>query len=469
MTSRSLPSGSTTFPLLLLLACPGLVEAQQFPSFGGIEARLGVAAPENADPGLSAAVDLDLGSLGIGSLRTVAGFHYFSVNRDVDAPGGAGSYTATGGRLGLRLDFFGTRAFTPYGLAALTGHSVDADVADPETSDLLQGFYVGAAIGAGAALALDQAGRVAVTAEARRTIASNIGHYAVELGVRFLPRGAASYARAGTETELRLAIERERREAEQRRLAEERLATERARTEQERLAAERARAEQERERLARMTEEERRRAGQQVERAEQETELARQQAAAAEQARQAEAEARARAERAAAEAAAREDAAARAAREAEQRAAEAERRLYDSLLDLERLIANVTGIRETERGLAVVVGQGLFASGQASLSARARDEVSRIAAVLRQFADHRISVEGHTDSVGSEVSNQRLSEQRAESVRAALVAEGVDPGRVDAVGFGQSRPIADNQTAAGRAQNRRVEIVILGARRPTGP
>ncbi|HEV2146439.1 MAG TPA: OmpA family protein, partial [Longimicrobiaceae bacterium] len=172
--------------------------------------------------------------------------------------------------------------------------------------------------------------------------------------------------------------------------------------------------------------------------------------------------------RAAAEAAAREEAAARAAREAQQRTAEAERRLYESLLDLDRLIANVTGIQETERGLAVVVGQGLFATGQSSLSPRARDEVGRIAAVLQQFPEHRISVEGHTDAVGSEVANQRLSEQRAASVRAALIAEGVDPARVDAVGYGESRPVVGNATPAERAQNRRVEIVILGARRPAG-
>ncbi|MBA2244411.1 MAG: OmpA family protein, partial [Gemmatimonadetes bacterium] len=148
------------------------------------------------------------------------------------------------------------------------------------------------------------------------------------------------------------------------------------------------------------------------------------------------------------------------------RAAAAEQRLYSALLDLDRLIANITEIRETERGLVVVLGQGLFASGQSALSPRAREEVRQIATVLTQFPEQRIAVEGHTDSVGSETANQRLSEQRAESVRAALIAEGIDPGRVEMVGYGQSRPIADNATADGRAQNRRVEIVIVGARRP---
>jgi outer membrane protein OmpA-like peptidoglycan-associated protein len=450
---------SAAIASLTLLACPVLAEGQNFPAFGGVEARLGGAAPENADLGPSVSLDLDLGSIGIGSLRTLAGFHLFRADRNVEGFADPGSYTATGGRLGLRLDLFGTWQLTPYLIGAVTGHNVSVDVADPQTAQLLEGFYAGASVGAGVAYAFDAAGSLALTAEARRTLASNIGHYAFEAGVRWLPRGAASYRRAPVGVEGLAALERERLEAERRRLAEAQTAAERERAERERLAAERAREEQER--LARMTEEERRRAGQQVAQAEQQTELARRQAEAAEQARQAEAAARTQAERAADEAAER-------AREAEQRAAEAERRLYDSLLELERLIANVTGIRETDRGLAVVVGQGLFASGQSSLSARAREEVARIAAVLRQFADNRISVEGHTDSVGSEVSNQRLSEQRAESVRAALIAEGVDPGRVDGVGFGQNQPIASNDTAAGRAENRRVEIVIVGARRPTG-
>ncbi|HEV2150090.1 MAG TPA: hypothetical protein VGR37_22020, partial [Longimicrobiaceae bacterium] len=241
--------------------------AQPFPSFGGIEARIGVASPKDADPGLSAAVDLDLGSVGIGSLRTIAGFHYFAVNRDSDAAEDPGSYTATGGRLGLRLDLFGRQRLSPYVLGALTGHRVSADVAEPRVRDLLEGFYAGVSFGGGAALSLDESGVLAVTGEARRTVASNIAHNVLELGVRFQPRGRATYNRragiggdARSGEAARIAVERERAEAERRRLEEERLAAERARAEQER--------------LARMTEEERRRAGQQVVRAEEEAELA---------------------------------------------------------------------------------------------------------------------------------------------------------------------------------------------------
>ncbi|MDQ3518912.1 MAG: OmpA family protein [Gemmatimonadota bacterium] len=132
-------------------------------------------------------------------------------------------------------------------------------------------------------------------------------------------------------------------------------------------------------------------------------------------------------------------------------------------------MTDVTEIRETERGLAIVLGQGLFASGQYQLSPRARSQIGTIGAVLAQYPDNRISVEGHTDSVGRELANQRLSEMRAEAVRAALIAERVDPARIDMAGYGQSQPVADNNTAEGRGRNRRVEIVIVGARRPAPP
>ena len=124
------------------------------------------------------------------------------------------------------------------------------------------------------------------------------------------------------------------------------------------------------------------------------------------------------------------------------------------------MIANISGVRQTERGMLLTLGQGLFATGQYELSTAARADVGRIAAVLGRYPDRTILVEGHTDSQGSEPTNQALSERRANSVRAALIAEGVDPSRITATGYGESRPVDDNSTAQGRAQNRRVEIVI---------
>jgi outer membrane protein OmpA-like peptidoglycan-associated protein len=442
---------------VVLLALPQPATAQRFPGLGSIEGRVGAYLPNDADAGYGISVDVGLGYLGSPVFRVLAGFNFFAadVDRDIIGTGVpvSGSFTATGGRVGLRLDPFGAGRFTPYLIGAVTGHSVSTD-ADSETDrerlDRLYGdFLVGAAFGAGLTYSFDVEDRYALTVEGRRGFAPDIGHWAAEAGFRITPRGRNAYAPVARVVPVSPPVA----------VAPPDATTEAAREEAARAAAERERLRAERERLARMTEEERARA-------QRENEALRNQADTLVAARQREAEARAAAERDAAQARAQTEAAQAAAREAEQRAAAAEGRLYDALLDLDRLITNVTEIRETERGLVVVLGQGLFSSGQSTLSARARDEVGRIAAVLSQFPERSISVEGHTDAVGSEVANQRLSEQRAEAVRAALIAQGVDPGRVDMVGYGESRPAAENDTAQGRAQNRRVEIVILGARRP---
>lgn len=453
----------------LVLIAPIPLAGQAFPGFGGIEGRIGLVQPENASVGFGASADLDLGYIGTPSLRTIVGANYFAA--DVDRTGVTGSLTAIGGRAGVRFDLLPTSAISPYLIATINGHNIDADVSDAVLGETLSGFNVGGGVGAGITYAFDEAQRTRVTVEGRQVFINNVGHWSAELGIRLVPRGRRAYdpvfryrdpffrdeaAMTAAERE-RVRAERERLEAERLRTERERTETERQRIERERTEAERARAEQER--LARMTDEER-------ERARREAEQLRVQADTLAAATRREAEARAVAEREAEQLRGERAAAEAAVREAEIRAAAAEQRLYSALLDLDRLIANITEIRETERGLVVVLGQGLFASGQSALSPRAREEVRQIATVLTQFPEQRIAVEGHTDSVGSETANQRLSEQRAESVRAALIAEGIDPGRVEMVGYGQSRPIADNATADGRAQNRRVEIVIVGARRP---
>jgi outer membrane protein OmpA-like peptidoglycan-associated protein len=115
---------------------------------------------------------------------------------------------------------------------------------------------------------------------------------------------------------------------------------------------------------------------------------------------------------------------------------------------------------ETERGPAAVLGDVAFETGAALVGAAARTAVAAVAEVLRAHPDRRIYVHGHTDSVGAELANQRLSELRAEAVRSLLVQEGIESDRLVAVGYGQARPVADNATDRGRALNRRVEIVI---------
>lgn len=103
----------------------------------------------------------------------------------------------------------------------------------------------------------------------------------------------------------------------------------------------------------------------------------------------------------------------------------------------------------------------LFAVNSSSLLAGSYDELNRVANVLKQYPETNIQIAGHTDSSGSEDYNQRLSERRAESVKNALVGTGVNPSRLTTVGYGESKPIASNNTEAGRQQNRRVEIRII--------
>jgi outer membrane protein OmpA-like peptidoglycan-associated protein len=86
------------------------------------------------------------------------------------------------------------------------------------------------------------------------------------------------------------------------------------------------------------------------------------------------------------------------------------------------------------------------------------DEVVKI---LNAFPENEISVEGHTDSIGSDQYNQVLSEKRAKSVADYLVKKGIDPARLKTVGFGKQKPVATNSTAQGREANRRVEVIIL--------
>jgi outer membrane protein OmpA-like peptidoglycan-associated protein len=103
-----------------------------------------------------------------------------------------------------------------------------------------------------------------------------------------------------------------------------------------------------------------------------------------------------------------------------------------------------------------------FETASDKLQAKSFGLLNQVAAVMKNHADiGKIRVEGHTDDTGNDASNLRLSQQRAESVKAYLVAQGVDPARLDAVGFGKTKPVASNQTVRGREHNRRVAFTIL--------
>jgi outer membrane protein OmpA-like peptidoglycan-associated protein len=128
----------------------------------------------------------------------------------------------------------------------------------------------------------------------------------------------------------------------------------------------------------------------------------------------------------------------------------------------------LAAIEETERGLVITLGGSLlFRTDEAVLLPLAEQRLDQIAIALRQLAgDQSLVVEGHTDSVGTESFNRRLSESRADAVRAYLVLRGVPPEQIVAVAKGEDEPVASNATAEGRANNRRVEIVIARPRVP---
>ena len=100
--------------------------------------------------------------------------------------------------------------------------------------------------------------------------------------------------------------------------------------------------------------------------------------------------------------------------------------------------------------------------------ARRLGPLSVLAAFLNEHPERIVEVEGHTDSTGTPAYNMDLSRARAEAVRTALVRDGVDPSRIEARGFGETAPLASNRTAAGRLQNRRVEIIVPGVSTRTG-
>ena len=133
--------------------------------------------------------------------------------------------------------------------------------------------------------------------------------------------------------------------------------------------------------------------------------------------------------------------------------------------ELRAQLGNDIDVRNTGDEIVVTMAQDiLFATDSATLRPDLRTDLRAIAANLQRYPDSTIIVTGHTDSTGTMAYNQSLSERRADSVAAVLIESGVAARRVVARGAGQTRPVASNDTAAGRAQNRRVEIVI----RPTG-
>jgi len=117
-------------------------------------------------------------------------------------------------------------------------------------------------------------------------------------------------------------------------------------------------------------------------------------------------------------------------------------------------------VQKTERGLVLTLGDVLFDTGQATLKSSAYGTLDRLATALREKSERKVLIEGHTDNVGSDESNQGLSERRAQSVQSALMQRDVARSQVTALGKGENFPIASNDSADGRQSNRRVELIF---------
>jgi OmpA-OmpF porin, OOP family len=126
---------------------------------------------------------------------------------------------------------------------------------------------------------------------------------------------------------------------------------------------------------------------------------------------------------------------------------------------LERELADLKG-KKTDRGVVVTLGDVLFDTGKATLKPGAYTTIDRLATVLKEDAERKVLIEGHTDNVGSDEYNQSLSERRAGAVQAALFERGVAASQISTVGKGETTPVASNDDIGGRQQNRRVEMVF---------
>ena len=137
--------------------------------------------------------------------------------------------------------------------------------------------------------------------------------------------------------------------------------------------------------------------------------------------------------------------------------ADAEKRANDA----QDALAKLAAVKNEERGLVITLsGSVLFPSDQATLLPEAQTRLGQVSDALKATRQRNAVVEGHSDSRGSDSHNMDLSQRRADAVRSYLVTRGYDANKIQAHGIGKGRPIADNNTAEGRANNRRVEIII---------
>jgi outer membrane protein OmpA-like peptidoglycan-associated protein len=226
-------------------------------------------------------------------------------------------------------------------------------------------------------------------------------------------------------------------DAEAKRRADAEIA--RAQAEEARAAAEQAKAEAEKMKQEAMA------AAQQAQAAKEEAEKAKAEAVAQQQALAVEA-----------------DKAKAAAAQSDNLRQQAEKEKQELRARLLQQLNSVLATRDTARGLIANMSDVLFRSGSVELLPAARERLARVSGIVLAYPSLHVSIEGHTDSVGSDEYNQDLSERRAQSVRDYFVRGGIPAAAVDARGFGKAEPVASNETSEGRQQNRRVELVLSG-------
>jgi outer membrane protein OmpA-like peptidoglycan-associated protein len=414
----------TLRPLRLLIAIAAVAlfvvpaAGQAVPGLGGAELRAGLTFPERARVGANLFGEVDVGYLWTPPLRVLVGLSVYEATIDREGGGDEGSFRTTAAWVSGRYDLLPWRTLAPYLRGALTLQRVRADAFDAEVDALLQGTYVGVAGGVGARYLLDDSGRLSATAELRRTLVSNVAATAVEIGLRLQLRGHAAYVPD------RLALvqhpSRIPRPPPPTPTPGQPTTPDPADTAAERRLAELERAAVEAERAL------------------------------------------------VAARAATPDTPPSELRDDRDRVA-VEAMLRQSLARATAAMSSLAPGEETETDLVLTITGDAFARRSPALAPAVRDQIRVLATTLAGYPGHIISVEGHTDPVGDPEANRLLSEQRAESVRAALVAESVDPLWVGSRGFGAQRPVASNETPAGRTLNRRVEIRVSKRACPVPP
>ncbi len=148
-------------------------------------------------------------------------------------------------------------------------------------------------------------------------------------------------------------------------------------------------------------------------------------------------------------------------RQAELRKAQMEVEKKEAELEKARIELEELKAKSTDRGMVLTLGDVLFQTNSANMSAGAAKTIEQLGNFMNQYPTRKVVIEGHTDNVGSAEYNMTLSKRRADSVKKALVERGIAENRITTKGYGQTAPLASNKTAAGRQQNRRVEVIIL--------